>query len=56
MLIDTFSTVTFGFTQMVDSPTRGNSLLDLFTTNRPSLIHKVKVTLGSGGFRGAMGL
>ena len=31
---------------MVDSPTRGNSILDLFATNRPGLIHKVKVTPG----------
>ena len=41
MLIDTF-----GFTQMVDSPTRGNNILDLFATNRPGLIQKVEVTPG----------
>ena len=44
MLIYIFNT--FGFTQMADSPTRGNSILDLFATNRPGLIHKVKVTPG----------
>ena len=44
MLLDTFST--FGFTQLVDSPTRGNNILDLFVTNRPGLIQEVKVSPG----------
>ena len=44
MLIDIFNAI--GSTYMVDSPTRGNSILDLFATNRPGLIHKVKVNPG----------
>ena len=30
---------THGFTQIVDFPTRGNNILDIFCTNRPSLIN-----------------
>jgi len=44
MLIESFNT--FGLTQMVDSLTRESNILDLFATNRPSLIHKVEVILG----------
>ena len=44
MLLDISST--FGFTQFVDSPTRGNNILDLFLTNRPGLIHEVNVSSG----------
>ena len=44
MLLDTFST--FGFTQLVDSPTRGNNILDLFVTNRSRLIQEDKVSPG----------
>ena len=29
---------TYGFTQMVDAPTRKHNILDLFLTNRPSLV------------------
>jgi len=28
----------YGFTQKVDSPTRGNNILDVFLTNRPSMV------------------
>ena len=35
-----------GFSQLVDTPTRGNNILDLFATNRPSLVNKVKVSPG----------
>ena len=44
MLIESFNT--FGLTQMVDSPTRESNILDLFATNRPSLIHKVEIISG----------
>ena len=44
LLLDTFNT--FGLIQMVDSPTRGNNILDIFATNRPGLIQKVEVTPG----------
>ena len=37
---------TFGFTQTVDSPTRRNNTLDLFLTNRPSLVTSCKVIPG----------
>ena len=43
ILIDTFNT--FGLIQMVDSPTRGYNILDIFATNRPGLIQKVEVPL-----------
>ena len=32
----------FGFAQLTDPPTRGNNILDLFLTNRPSLIHIIR--------------
>ena len=32
-----------GFTQLVNSPTRGNNILDIFATNKPSLILKCNV-------------
>jgi len=44
MLLDTFST--FGFTQLVDTPTRGSNILDIFATNRPGLIQEVTVSPG----------
>ena len=33
---------------MVNVPTRGNNILDLFATNRPGLIHKIEVIPGLG--------
>jgi len=44
VLLDTFST--FGFTQLVDTPTRGSNILDIFATNRPGLIQEVTVSPG----------
>jgi len=44
MLIELFNT--FELTQMVNSSTRESNILDLFATNRPSLIHKVEVIPG----------
>lgn len=44
ILLDIFNS--FGFTQLVESPTRGNNILDLFVTNRPGLIQKVTVSPG----------
>ena len=34
------------FTQMVDSPTRGSHILNIFLTNRPSLVHSCTVIDG----------
>ena len=42
MLLDISSTS--GFTQLVDSPTRGNNILNLFLTNTPGLIDVVNVS------------
>ena len=35
-----------GFTQLVVHPTRGNNILDLFATNRPSLVRHIEVIPG----------
>jgi len=35
-----------GLKQMVDSPTRGDNILDLLLTNRPSLVQSCYVTPG----------
>ena len=35
-----------GFFQMVDIPTRGNNILDIFLTNKPSLVTSCKVLPG----------
>jgi len=35
-----------GLTQMVDTPTRGNNILDLFFTNRPSLVESCNTLPG----------
>ena len=37
---------TYGFTQIVDAPTRKHNILDLFLTNRPSLVKSCKVIPG----------
>ena len=44
LLIDEFNSG--GFIQMVNKPTRGNNILDLFATNRPSLVEHTKVIPG----------
>ena len=44
LFIDLF--VTHGFRQLVDSPTRNNNILDIFATNRPSVIAECKVIPG----------
>ena len=44
LLIDAFNLG--GFSQLVDTPTRGKNILDLFATNRPSLVNKVTVSPG----------
>ena len=44
LLIDEFNSG--GFIQMVNQPTRGNNILDLFATNRPSLVEHTKVIPG----------
>ena len=44
LLIDEFNLG--GFSQMVDAPTRNNNILDLFATNRPSLVTSLKVLPG----------
>ena len=36
----------YGFVQMVDTPTRGNNILDVFFTNRPSLVVSCNVLPG----------
>ena len=41
LLIDAFNLG--GLFQMVDAPTRNNNILDLFATNRPSLVTSLKV-------------
>jgi len=35
-----------GFSQLVDTPTRRNNILDVFATNRPSLISKCNIIPG----------
>ena len=35
-----------GFIQMVEQLTRGNNILDLFATNRPSLVRQIKIIPG----------
>ena len=35
-----------GFNQLVDSPTRHNNILDIFATNRPSLVTKCEIIPG----------
>ncbi|XP_060567389.1 uncharacterized protein LOC132726133 [Ruditapes philippinarum] len=35
-----------GFTQIVDFPTRGDNILDLFLTNRPQLVNRCTTTQG----------
>jgi len=49
LLIDTFTSG--GFTQQVESPTRGNNLLDIFAANTPSLTHSVDVIPGISDYR-----
>ena len=44
LLIDEFNSG--GFIQMVSQPTRGNNILDLFATNRSSLVEHTKVIPG----------
>jgi len=44
MLLDIFNS--FGFTQLVDSPTRRNNILDLFVTNRRGLVQNATVSPG----------
>jgi len=44
MLIDVLSIA--GFSQLVTTPTRGHNILDLFATNRPSLIKHLNVISG----------
>lgn len=38
--------ISTGFSQLVDSPTRHNNILDIFATNRPSLVTKCEVVPG----------
>ena len=38
----------YGFTQIVDFPTRGHNILDIHATNRPSLIFSCNPVLGIG--------
>ena len=38
LILDTFGDI--GLTQLVDFPTRGRNILDIFATNRPSLVEK----------------
>ena len=35
-----------GFIQMAEQPTRGNNILDLFATNRPSLVKQIIIIPG----------
>jgi len=44
MLIDMFSIR--GFSQFVTTPTCGQNILDLFATNRPTLIEHLTITSG----------
>ena len=44
LFIDLF--VTHGLNQLVDCPTRDSNILDIFATNRPSLIADCKVIPG----------
>jgi len=43
-LIDEFNSGSF--IQMAEQPTRGNNILDLFATNRPSLVQHIEVIPG----------
>ena len=44
LLIDAFNLG--GFSQMVDTSTRNNSIPDLFATNKPSLVTSLKILSG----------
>jgi len=44
LLIDAFNLG--GLSQLVDTPTRNNNILDLFATNRPSLVKSLKILPG----------
>jgi len=43
-LLDTFCSG--AFVQQVNSPTRGNNLLDIFATNRPALSQQIEIIPG----------
>ena len=45
-MLDTFDT--FGFQQLVNFPTRRYNTLDIFATNRPSLVEKCEPIPGIG--------
>ena len=44
-----------GFTQMVQSPTRGENILDIFVTNRPSLVNHCDTITGISDHEAILG-
>ena len=49
MLIDVFSIG--GFFRLVTTPTRGQNILDLFATNRPTLVERLSITFGLSDYK-----
>ena len=49
MLIDVFSIG--GFFQLVTTPTRSQNILDLFATNRPTLVERLSITSGLSDYK-----
>ena len=39
--------ISYGFSHLVDTPTRQNNVLDIFATNRPSLVTKCGTVFGT---------
>ena len=44
----------YGFSQVVDFPTRRHNTLDVFITNRPSLIHGCNPVSGISGYEAVL--